>query len=537
MGFKDFLATFRRKAAHQRLIAQNASQLARLAGQVRARARRAEGQPVLFFNASTRIEDLSLNAAFSLLAGSALELQGVPVVYLVCQRAMSRCVLGTNPNDPHASPPCRRCTSSSRWIYRGKRVEALTAQPQPGLQQELSALSLEELSAFTFNGLPLGELILPSLRWILRRHHLEDNPATRLLLRHSIASAASLAGQFNLLLERYSPRAVVVFNGMTYPEALLKHLARARGLPVFTHEVALQPYTAFFTSGEATAYPIRIPADFELTEAQNERLDAYLSERFQGNFTMAGVQFWPEMRSLDAAFLKKAERFKQIVPVFSNVIFDTSQAHANVLFETMFAWLDEVIALVKAYPDTLFVLRAHPDEERPGKEARESVAGWVAANGADRLPNLHFVPSTEYISSYELIQRSKFVMVYNSTIGLEASLMGAAVLCAGRARYTQIPTVIFPESLDAYRREARRLLTAGQITPPPEHRHNARRFLYYQLYRSSLPFDAFLETEGLRRGYVRLKRFDWRALLPENSPALRAIVNGILKDGDFLLEE
>jgi len=42
-------------------------------------------QPVVFFNASTRIEGLSLNAAYSLLAGWGLKLAGVPVVNFICK--------------------------------------------------------------------------------------------------------------------------------------------------------------------------------------------------------------------------------------------------------------------------------------------------------------------------------------------------------------------------------------------------------------------------------------------------------------------
>ena len=40
----------------------------------------------------------------------------------------------------------------------------------------------------------------------------------------------------------------------------------------------------------------------------------------------------------------------------------------------------------------------------------------------------------ETLSSYEFIQKSKFVMVYNSTIGLEASIMGARGAVRGEER-------------------------------------------------------------------------------------------------------
>ncbi len=79
---------------------------------------------------------------------------------------------------------------------------------------------------------------------------------------------------------------------------------------VITHEVGMRPYTAFFTPGEATAYPIDIPPDFDLSAEQNQRLDQYLEQRFQGNFSMAGVRFWPQMRGLDENFLQTRCRFQ-----------------------------------------------------------------------------------------------------------------------------------------------------------------------------------------------------------------------------------
>ena len=254
---------------------------------------------------------------------------------------------------------------------------------------------------------------------------------------------------------------------------------------------------------------------------------------------MAGIRFWPEMRGLDEGFLRRAEGFRQIVPVFTNVIFDTSQPHANVVFPHMFAWLDAVLEIIRAHPETLFVIRAHPDEQRPGKAARESVREWVQRRGVADLPNVVFVDSQEFLNSYDLIRRAKFVMVYNSTIGLEAVLLGKAVLCGGKARFTQYPIVFFPQTPEAYREQAEAFLRApgDEVPAPPEFRRNARRFLYYQLYKVSLPFDAFLQEHPWQRGYVRLKPFAPEALLPENSATMRVLRAGILEGGALVLPD
>lgn len=499
-------------------------------------------RPVVMFAASTRLGGFSQNAAFALLTAWGLQLQGVPVIHFACRAGMSRCVLGTNPDDYRQVPPCKACVAQSQRMYASATTKWFGYQPDAELAAAIKDLCLDDLSvlglpipSFAIQ-IPLGSLVLPSLRWALRRHHLIDDEATRFLLREFIQSAYWVAVEFAALLAETDPRAVVLFNGLQFPEAVARWVARQFGIPVITHEVGFQPFSAFFSHREVTAYPIDIPDDFELSPEQRARIEAHLSRRFQGEFTMAGITFWPEMNALSEDFLQRAAQFEQIVPVFTNVIFDTSQVHANTIFPQMFAWLDLVLEVIWAHPETLFVIRAHPDEMRAGKQSRESVQQWVAANHVDQLPNVIFVGSDENLSSYDLIRRSKFVMVYNSSIGLEATLLGAAVLCGGKARYTQYPTVYLPSTPQAYCEMAEEFLATENIAIPLEFERNAWRVLYHQFYRASLPLDHYLESHPTP-GYVQLKAFSWCDLLPENSPTMRVILDGILNGEPFLMPE
>jgi len=545
MNFNEYFTQRIKRGLVRRL---NNLKVANAARRVARQEQEPSGAPVVFFKASTGIDDLSWNSGFHLLASWALRLKGIPVAYFACDAGMSHCVLGTNRDNPRNVPPCESCVYQSKTLYAGssdfsrsETTEVATTgvnwfdfQRDEKVSKALAGLSVPELMRFEWDGIPLGALCLPGLRWILRIHHLSDDENTRYLLREYILSAWNIAGQFADFLDRTQPRAVIVFNGQFYPEATARYVAQERGIRVVTHEVGLRPATAFFTDGEATAYPIAIPDEFELSDEQNARLDAYLAKRFQGDFTMAGIKFWADMQGLDVSFLEKATGFKQIVPIFTNVIFDTSQPHANTVFGDMFDWLDMALEVIRAHPETLFVIRAHPDELRVRKASRETVAAWVEANGADREPNVVFVAPTETLSSYELIQKSKFVMVYNSTIGLEASIMGTAVLCAGKARFTQYPTVFFPQTVDDVRGAMEEFLNAESIEIPQEFKRNARRFLYYQLYKTSLPFGEFLEP-SVRTTQTRLKSFELEELL--DSDAIKVILEGILEDGDFLLKE
>jgi len=533
-------------------LAATASRVARLSPPGRDR------QPVVFFNASTRLSGLSQNAAFSLLASWVVRLSGVPVVHFVCRRGMSRCVLGTDENDPSRPMPCGMCLRQSHATFAGAQTRWFGYQHDEALAAALQNLSLDELLRYELPlpehhslttehhslttehrslttehcslntaPLPLGALVLPSLRWRLRRHTLQDDEPTRFLARAFMLSAWNIARQFSAFLDEVRPQAAVLFNGTHFPEATAAWLCRQRGIRVITHESGFQPFSGYFVEGEATRYPIVIP-DVELTPEQNARLDADLQKRWQGDFSMAGVRFWSEITSLPPTLQETAARFKQVVAIFTNVIFDTTQMYANVIFANMFAWLDALLEVIRLHPETLFLLRAHPDEARPGKTSREDVATWFAQKASD-LPNVVFIPPQERVSSYDLLRLAKFVLTYNSTIGLESILLGTPALAAGQAPFNAFETVFFEGEREAYFRRLEAWLTANRLEVPPERVRNTRRFLYYRTYRFSLPFGDFLEET--HTGYVRLKAFSLAQLM--QSATARALLGGLFEGKRF----
>lgn len=515
---------------------RNNQRVMRIAKTVSKAAPEPSQKTVVVFNASTRIGGLSLNAGFALLTGWMLRLAGCRVINFVCDRGMSACVLGTSRDDYELPMPCASCTWQSAALAASTETNWFGFSTAEAMANQLAHATLAQLQEFSYGGVELGKLVLPSIRWVLRRHNLIENEATLALYRRYILSAWNVRREFLELLAEIAVDEVVVFNGMFFPEAVVRDVCRQKHIPCVSHEVGLMPLTGYFTRGDATAYPINIPPEFELSAEKNKQLDEYLARRFQGDFSMAGIQFWPEMEPLADAFWQKASQFRQIVPVFTNVIFDTSQSHANVLFDDMFAWLDEVKKLIERHPDTYFVVRAHPDENRAGKASQESVSAWAAAADLESLPNVLFVPPDQRFSSYELINKSRMVMVYNSTIGLEAVLLGKPVLCAGKARFTQIPTVFFPASRDEYLALAEEMLSGNEpIAVPEAFKRNARAFLFYQLYKTSLPFSDFLTEDGIWPGYVRLRDFDLTALKAENSATAKTLVDGILHGEEFIL--
>jgi hypothetical protein len=419
-------------------------------------------------------------------------------------------------------------------IPKGSRIDfKFHEEDFEELHKTLDGLSLNHLVDVEWDDIPLGALCLPSLRWAMRRFNLPDNTSTRRLMRQYILGAANVVKTVKGVIQQEKPHSFVIFNGQSYPEAVTKFVAERMRVPAVTHEVGARPFSAFFSHREATSYRINIPEGFYLTSDLESQLDQYLEQRTIGKFSMAGINFWPEMSSLSDEFLSRVSEYDRVVTVFTNVIFDTSQAHANVYFSDQYEWLEYLIDLTSKYPKTLFIFRAHPDETRPGKESRESVAMLLENIGALIQPNIYFISPDQYMSSYELIRKSDFILTYNSTIGLEASILGKGVLCAGRARFTDYATVYFPTSLDEYKSTLRIWLDGGNMQPSDEMVSEARRFLYYQLYRTSLDFSRYLEPAPGFPGQVRFQRLQVMDLHPSHSQEMDVIEKGILEGAPF----
>jgi UDP-N-acetylglucosamine 2-epimerase len=447
---------------------------------------------------------------------------------------MEQCILGTSWEKPGKAPPCRQCVRFSSKLMPSDGVIRL--QKDRAAWSDLSDLpvvSLEELESFTFNDYPLGRIVLPGVHWAMRRTDLGGDDAARSIYLRYLRSATSLVQRFEEIFNKLEPQAIVVFNGIFFPEAVAREVAIRFGVSVVTHEVGLRPYSAFFSHDHATFRQVKIPDEFELSKSESTSLDQYLESRFSGRFSMAGIDFWPDMQSVPDLLAQKMASFEKTVVVFTNVIFDTSQIHANAIFKDMFAWLEGLRSKIEQHPETLFVIRAHPDEDRYGKRSRQSVSQWVKAVDLLSKANVAFIESSEYVSSYELIESSALILVYNSSIGLEASILGKRVIAAGKARYTQAETVFFPATAASYWEKLEESIQMWDEEAPQHHRANARKLIHLELFRASLDFSNYLEPDPMLRGMVVFKGFSPEDL--GSDAGLDVVHEGVIEGKPFIL--
>ena len=322
------------------------------------------------------------------------------------------------------------------------------------------------------------------------------------------------------------PRTFVPTNPpTTYPEAIVTKISRNFNIRTITYETSHKEGAFFFSYNDATRYDIKIPDTFKMSNFQNEQLDEVLSKRFKGNFSMGGVNFWPEIKKIDKSFNEITQKFKFVVLIFTNVVFDTSQNYADFPFDNMFDWLDVTLKIADKYKDVLFIVRAHPAEELKGKYSRESVSSWMRYNGWLKKKNIRFFSPKQFVNSYELILKSKFILAYNSTIALESAILGVPAIVGGRARYSNSGAVVSISSREDFINTLNRYLCENEFSEKDEQKELARRYYYYSYFNTNLDLSKFLGKNSVRAGF-KIDKID--ELQAQNSKEIDILLNAIV---------
>ena len=250
---------------------------------------------------------------------------------------------------------------------------------------------------------------------------------------------------------------------------------------------------------------------------------------------MGFTKFWSGTFSQDPELNRKINEFKNTVTIFTNSVYDTSTIFSNEAFSSLFECLEVTLNEAKNQPDTLFVIRAHPDEYRASvtkkdrqQKSMELIEDWLKEKGYLNLTNLYFVSPLEFISSYQLVALSKFIIVYNSTIGLEALMTGKRLLMGGKSKYSCISYLAPIKTQDAYLNRLRGYIDAEAVEVSKEEINEARALFYKLFFETSTDFSWALQNDDKLGGAVSFKDFNLNLLHADKNKHIDNLIGTVL---------
>jgi len=493
-----------------------------------AAARRAAGR-----GGGPRVLVVSLRAwvvhsGYEAVFAHALRLRGATTALLTCGGGLPICEVGWGRRvAPRACDRCAYFTdqfAAAAQIEHYRLADELAWAPDPArapAREPVQDLSLEALG-----------LVDHSVAWMARSFDPATDPDAAEIAGDFRVTEAAVAQAAERVFDRFSPDVVFLVNGIFAEERVISEVARRRGVRVCSYELGLRAGTLLFAqNGPAVRFDTdelwASTASLALTPEQDATLQQLLDDRAAG--VGAHETYFHDVERDQEALRARLgiAPGQRVLSLFTNVTWDSGTLRRHVSYPSMLAWVESVVRIAGELPDVALIIRVHPADAIWG--SRDDPYEMLSRRLGTIPQNVTFVAATEELNSYTLVDISDAVLVYASTVGLEAACGGRPVVVAGSTHYRGrgfTSDVVGDDELRAAMADPRPAMTDEQVAL-------ARRYTFGFFFRWMVPFRP-MEAGGGAIGSVTTDAAD---LEPGRDPYLDFACDRILDGGPFILPD
>lgn len=128
---------------------------------------------------------------------------------------------------------------------------------------------------------------------------------------------------------------------------------------------------------------------------------------------------------------------KPYVLIALNSSWDSAALGLHNVYRSSTEWIIDSINWVLNNSEDLVVIRQHPAEKHRIQSTNDDYTKIIRDNfGINK--RIILITAEENVNSYLLLEKSKFVLVYTSTIGVEAATMGKVVITESNSYYSKL---------------------------------------------------------------------------------------------------
>jgi hypothetical protein len=299
-------------------------------------------------------------------------------------------------------------------------------------------------------------------------------------------------------------------------------MAKSQGITVWAYERAKKVDHLIFARDEPVVKQMfdgkwQARADKPLTPGQRTALEDYLEGRAAGQ---VGIErLWSDMRAPDSAV-----NSQPTAVLFTNVLWDTAAYASDIGFSSMADWVTHSVRWFESHPEWRLIVRVHPAEVRvPFKPSYDPLLARLNAAVPSLPDNVRVIPPDDPLSSYTLMNSADVVLVYTSTIGLEAALCGVRTIVAGKTHYRGKGFTLDPDTREDFDAALVEAFTRPRMAGDEIER--ARRYAYLYFFAECIPFDLVHEEP---RFYMTFNYLTNDELRSGQNAALDAICEALL---------
>ncbi len=473
----------------------------------------------------------------------ALRMRGAEVTALLCDGFLPACTL--KKVDHHESACTRWCHTNIGPFARAAQLphrwysEFITEREKQECLRLAQNVKVDELRSFEYRGIPLGFHVDRSVESFFKVGAYDlDDPAIVAKGREFLTAAMWLTIIGERALDELQIEKVFMEDGEKTDWGILRAVARHRGIPVDVVLGAPRGHSLLIEHDRFPEPNEQMPLwskwrDIPLTGEQNEELDTYFQSRTD---TPYEDQKWTATASVE----DEAElRFKIGLPdrvdgllfsMFPNLSFDAKLTTKTPTFDTAAEWVAQTVKFFERYPQHHLIVKVHPSEAI--QNVKDPTVPYLTARFNPLPPNVHVISPTTDIMAIDVMRLSDVVMVYTSTVGVEAAYFGKPVINVGGGWHVGRGFSTDALTKEQYEEALDDICSQGE--PPTAPQELGRRYAYAVFFRSLMPIKYY---KAMYPNITELPLQSLKDLAPGCDPTIDQVCRGVLFEEPFCRPE
>lgn len=446
---------------------------------------------------------------FSILLDEAIRLQeeGHEVFFVYNGCSMGICTGNLSQNTYVCDTCCMWMHSALKILPKSiHKIDIKDLWEDKGFQFEYN--SARDIKKIEYKGVKVGYAVLSSYITKTRNLYPEINKDSRRYFDKIISATCNLTDALEKAIDIIRPEKMCFFNARFFEWRPPYDLARAKGIEYISYEKT--PYVngvrtvRFVNTTPHNVMGLQAKRDelwnnAKLTEKEKYAIgeDFFVRRRngadagdkvYIANQTKGRMPAdWDEKKKNIVIFNSSEDEFAAIGDEFDKLA----------LFPTQYRGIKFILESLKDKSEYHVYLRIHPNlAQVPYRYHTELL------NFSKQYKNITVIPGNDPISTYDLMEAAEKVVVFGSTMGLEASYWNKAVILLAGANYYFSDLCYVPKAPE----ELARLLTRPL---EPKKNENAVKWGFYMMYRN--PGDKWKYVSPTAETF-RLGKFKWFVL-------------------------
>lgn len=434
---------------------------------------------------------------------------------------------------------CKRCISCDMTLWKKwsniqplQACSFLTDEDKKSAKEYVDVLEVEKYKEWMYDDyFPIGKW---SFREVCNSYLVSNIKAgsdEEKHLRERAYNEILMIVASTRCIEQVKPDIIYSNDSFYSPYCILEYIAKRIGMPFYNGYSFSKGTYSYAKDEPSMAMPVdrawKTYRNRDLTNEENQRLDAYLKDREKGkNFYINTANATSDNNEFDAdAAFKKLEKRKPTVLLAANVSWDGSSLDKCVAFDSIEEWLKRTALFFSEHNEWNIIIKAHPGEKHKMLPiAREQTGDIVKGILPNRVPdNIIILPGDAPVSVYSLFPYVTVGIAHTSTVACELAAIGIPVVLEGKAPIYGKGICYEPQnSLEYFDTISNLLNNPLDITERERIRELGRKFLYLYHFKYFIP--------------INILTFDWNSGIELNIKDFDSIKRGANPIWDYVCD-